>query len=164
MGKGTGGVVGRTSVGVGGVTSVVGVSPVFGGVDGMPVIILLGVEGFSGDGCRERSSVDPAVRDVEPLLLPPFFFPAPAKSPPNPPPPVFSGRSASESPFSFGVVVALFTGVNASLSLPTGEGLRSGRGVASVAACLGASVPMSRGTCALGSIASEEVMESETVK
>lgn len=135
---------GLCSVGVGGVTKVVGASFRLGGVAGKAVIILCGVvDGRMGvDWVSEATCIcGRSSSALEPRLEPnPPIFPAPPNNDPSPPlllPPDFAG---SKSPAGFGDV-ALLVGVKASLSLSTGEGLRFEDEVtSSVLACLGASV------------------------
>jgi hypothetical protein len=130
---------GFASVGVGGVTSVVGASARFGGVAGICVIILFGaVEGrFGVDWVSAPSWIE--VGDACNTIVSSSTFDGgrfPPKIAPNPPPLVL-GLELSLSPPVLGDVDLLW-GENASLSLPTGDALRFIFGVTSmVLACVG---------------------------
>jgi len=122
-------VLGRKSVGVGGVTKVLGV-PKGGGVSGMSVLIGFGVEdpfvtvelcSVGSRGTEMSSTVDPRLEATPPLLPPPASTPV---SPPALAPP--ADLTESVSSVGFGVIEFLLDGVKASLSFPTGEELRFG--------------------------------------
>lgn len=116
------GEAGFPSVGVGGVTNVVGASMRFGGVAGICVTMRLGAtdrrdvldcvcsrgENCGGEACKGCSST----------FVSRFFPPNKA---PNPPPLVLGLAGSASAPTVFGDV-DLRVGANASLSLPTGDG------------------------------------------
>ena len=161
-------------VGVGGVTRVVGASCKFGGVAGVVVMILSGVE-----VTRAGRALVPGVtcicggssKVLDPRREPnPDFFPTPPNRPPRPPP-LVPDLTGSVSAVSFSDV-DLLVGAKASLSLPTGDGLRFAVEVgSSVLACFGASMPSMSGVESarlvvdgLEPIVSEAIKREEVVR
>lgn len=114
--------LGRMSVGVGGVTKVLGV-PKGGGVAG--IFVLIGFGGENSFAAAELCSVGSCVPGISSTVDPlreatPPLLPTPASRLPNPPAP----PRLAVSSFSLGVIEFLLDGVKASLSFSTGEVLR----------------------------------------
>lgn len=162
-----------STVGVGGVTNVEGVSDPLGGVEGGSVETgcnrkgSLGVD-LTGSGSVSAASpggvgsggISSSVRDPLREPLAPFLRNLPS------PPPLPVDLTESVSPDPFGSVD--LRGTKASFSFPTGEGLRSrDSGDASVVACLGARLPLedcngwAGSACGLGASRDSALMSGE---